>query len=157
MKLLMCCLCVAVAAVAADTNIVAVTQYADGSANTWTQSDLKDALGLMNRKYHRDMLSEPGRTAWHGKRLQQYLLTNDVGTVYVVNLYEDGYTHQLPARRVVPVDPEAKAKAAAEAKARADAIRAAWEAANLPAELAALRASQRAAAQTNEVTIIYSN
>lgn len=154
MKLLICCVFAVVTAVA-DTNIVAVTQYADGSANTWTQGDLQDALGLMNRKYHRDMQSEPGRTAWHGKRLQQYLLTNDVGAIYVVNLYEDGYTHQLPARKVTPVDPEAKAKAAAAAKARAEAVRAAWEAANLPAELAALRAAQRSASGvTNEVTVV---
>ena len=41
----------------ADTNIVAVTQYADGSTNVWTQGDLQDSLGLLNRKYWRDRKS----------------------------------------------------------------------------------------------------
>ena len=40
--------------------VVATTLLADGSTNTWTQSDLRDALGLMNRMYHRDMVKRGG-------------------------------------------------------------------------------------------------
>ncbi len=143
---------------AQDTNVVVTTQFEDGSTNTWTQSDLSDALGLMNRKYHRDMESESGRTAWHGRRLQQYLVTNDVtGVINVVTLYADGYAHVDTGRKPKTYDPEANARAKAEAKAKADAIVAAWEAQNLPPALAAVRAAQRAAATTNEVTVIQSN
>ncbi len=146
----------AIAAHADATNaIIAATMRADGTTNTWTQTDLQDALGLMNRKYWRDMESESGRTAWHGRRLQQYLVTNDVsGAISVITIYADGYAHTDTARKASATDPEAAAKAKAEAKAKADAILAAWEAANLPPAVAALRAAQRAAAQTNEVTVI---
>ncbi len=140
---------------ASADEVVMTTQYADGSTNTWTQGDLQAALGLMNRKYHRDMGTESGRTAWHGKRLGQYLVTNDVGRITIVNLYTDGYVHTNAGTRASTIykDPEASAKAAAEAAARAEAVRATWESANLPPDLAALRAAQRAAAVTNEVTV----
>lgn len=140
---------------ASADEVVMTTQYADGSTNTWTQGDLQDALGLMNRKYHRDMATESGRVSWHGKRIGQYLLTNNVGRITIVNLYSDGYVHTNVGSKASSAhkDPEAAAKAAAEAAARAEAVRAAWESANLPPELAALRASQRAAATTNVVTV----
>ena len=48
------------------TDTVVTTLFSDGSTNAWTQADLVAALGLMNRKYHRDMESESGRRAWHG-------------------------------------------------------------------------------------------
>jgi len=57
-------------------------------------------------------------------------------------------------RKSLVRDPEAAAKAAAEAKRRADEARAAWESANLPPDLAAIRAAQRIAGKTNEVTVI---
>lgn len=143
------------AASAADTNVVLATQYADGSTNLWSQTDLVDALGLMNRKYHRDMENETGRRQWHGQVIGEYLLTNDATQViHVIKLYSDGYVHTNAPRRVGSSDPEAAAKAKAAAAARAEAMRAAWEAANLPPELAALRAAQRAAQTgTNVVTV----
>jgi len=141
------------AASADGTNIVVTTQYADGSTNRWTQTDLQDALGLMNRKYHRDMETESGRRNWHGDQIGQYLMTNSVGKISVVRLYSDGYSHTTASAAKPVTDPEAAAKA----KAQAEAVRAAWEAANLPPEIAALRAAQRAAATTNEVTVIYGN
>ena len=49
--------------------VVATTLLADGSTNTWTQTDLRDALGLMNRMYHRDMDTDAGRRKWHGERI----------------------------------------------------------------------------------------
>lgn len=138
----------------AEDAVIAATLRSDGSTNTWTQGDLQDALGLLNRKYWRDMETDSGRRKWHGDRLGQYVFTN--GTELVrVDLYADGFVATQRAVRVGSKikDPEAAAKAAAEAKRRADEARAAWEAANLPPELAALRAAQRAAAETNTVTV----
>ena len=138
----------------ANTNAVLFTQYEDGTINAWTQADLKDALGLMNRKYHRDMKTESGRRAWHGEKLNQYLLTNDTTKIiYMVTLYADGYTHTALSKPVRPKDPEAALKAKLEAAARAEAVRAAWERANLPPEIAALRQAQRDAAKTNTITV----
>lgn len=148
---------------AADDPIVATTLLADGSTNTWTQADLQAALGLMNRMYHRDMGTNAGRTKWHGDRIGQYILptgeTNSVGReVFVrVDLYADGFVvtnRAVRARQSIIADPEAAAKAAAEAKRRADEARAAWESANLPPDLAALRALQRLAATTQTVTVV---
>lgn len=148
---------------AADDPIVATTLLADGSTNTWTQADLQAALGLMNRMYHRDMGTDAGRAKWHGDRIGQYILptgeTNSVGReVFVrVDLYADGFVvtnRSVRARQSIIPDPEAAAKAAAEAKRRADEARAAWESATLPPDLAALRALQRLAGETNEVTVI---
>ena len=148
---------------AADDPVVATTLLADGSTNTWTQADLQAALGLMNRMYHRDMGTDAGRAKWHGDRIGQYILptgeTNAVGReVFVrVDLYADGFVstnRAVRAKMAIVADPEAAAKAAAEAKRRADEARAAWEAANLPPDLAALRALQRLAATTQTVTVV---
>ena len=148
---------------AADDPIVATTLLADGSTNTWTQADLQAALGLMNRMYHRDMGTDAGRAKWHGDRIGQYILptgeTNSVGReVFVrVDLYADGFVvtnRAVRERQSIIADPEAAAKAAAEAKRRADEARAAWESANLPPDLAALRALQRLAATTQTVTVV---
>lgn len=59
-----------------------------------------------------------------------------------------------PARGSIIADPETAANAAAEAKRRAEEARAAWESANLPPDLAALRAAQRLASTTQDVTVI---
>ena len=143
--------------------VVATTLLADGSTNTWTQSDLRDALGLMNRMYHRDMETDAGRRKWHGDRIGEYLLptgvTNAQGQaqMIMVHLYQDGFVATNKAvryRRSVVPDPEAAAQAAAAATRRADAARAAWESANLPPDLAALRAAQRIAASTQTVTVV---
>ena len=147
----------------AEDEIVATTLLADGSTNTWTQADLRDALGLMNRMYHRDMATDSGRRRWHGERIGEYLLptgvTNAQGQaqMMMVHLYQDGFVATNSAvryRRSVVPDPEAAVKAAAEAKRRADEARAAWESAHLPPDLAALRAAQRIAASTQTVTVV---
>ena len=154
-NLFFCTLLAAAFCGSASTNAVLFTQYEDGSTNAWTEADLKDALGLMNRKYHRDMKTESGRRAWHGEKLNQYLLTNDTTKIiYMVTLYADGYTHTALSKPVRPKDPEAALKAKLKAAARAEAVRAAWERANLPPEIAALRQARRDAAKTNTVTVI---
>ena len=141
----------------ADDPIVAQTLREDGSTNTWTQAELQQALGLMNRMYWRDMETDSGRRRWHGALVGQYVVTNDAGRVCVVQLYSDMtcFTNVAKAAMNTGYDPEAAAKAKAEATARAEAARRAWEAANLPPELAALRQEQREAeTTTNEVTIV---
>lgn len=153
-KLAIILICAATAGGAfADT--VAATLRADGTTNTWTAAELQDALGLMNRMYWREMTTDAGRRKWHGNRIGQYVLTNGEQMVRI-DLYADGFTSTNVARRAGrgAFDPEAAAKAAIEAKRREDEARAAWERANLPPELAAIRAAQRAAQGTNEVTVI---
>ena len=93
------------------------------------------------------------RERLHGGRIGQYVLTNEAGRIVRVDLYGDGecWTNG-EFRGVSPLlDPEAQAKAVAaaraEAAAEAERVRAAWEAANLPPDLAALRARQREAAR----------
>lgn len=107
-RLVFCTLLAVVSAASAQSNIVLETLYENGAPNAWSQADLKDALGLMNRKYHRDMKTESGRRAWHGEKLNQYLLTNETTKlIYVVTLYADGYTHTALSYPVRPKDPEA--------------------------------------------------
>ena len=92
------------------------------------------------------------REKYHGGRIGQYVLTNDTGRIIRVDLYMDGecWTNGV-AERPRYVDPEAQKKAIAEAVARAaeerERVQAAWEAAHLPPDLAALRAAQREAAR----------
>ena len=138
----------------ADDSVIAATIREDGSTNTWTQTDLQDALGLMNRMYWRDMANDQGRRRWHGNRVGQYVFTN--GTVLLrIDLYADGFVATNRAdRKAAPRDPEAEAKAREEAARRAEEARRAWEEANLPPDLAAIRAAQRDAAQTQEVTVV---
>ena len=162
-KLLIVFAAIVAAAVSADEPIVAATIRADGSTNTWTQADLQAALGLMNRMYWRDQETDAGRRKWHGECIGQYVLptgeTNAAGKAILVNvmLYADGFVmsnRAVRAKNSLVKDPEAAAKAAAEAKRRAEEARRAWEQANLPPDLAALRALQRLAGETNEVTVI---
>ena len=122
--------------------IVAETLFEDGTTNTWTQTDLTDALGLMNRKYHRDIETESGRTKWHGKRMGQYLIDGEDGKQCLVQLYEDGFAWTNAAKRVSLKDPEAAAKA----KAAAEARQAEWERTHLPPDVAALLQRRRDAA-----------
>ena len=162
-KLLIAFAAIVAAAVSADEPIVAATVRADGSTNMWTQADLQAALGLINRMYWRDQETDAGRRKWHGERIGQYVLptgeTNAAGKAILVNvmLYADGFVmsnRAVRAKNSLVKDPEAAAKAAAEAKRRAEEARRAWEQANLPPDLAALRALQRLAGETNEVTVI---
>ena len=143
--------------------VVAYTLREDGTTNTWTQTELQAALGLINRMYKREVGTEEGRRRWHGDRIGQYILptgaTNAAGrAVFIrVDLYSDGFVmtnRAIKAKNSFVRDPEAAAMAAAEAKRRADEVRAAWEKATLPPDLAALRALQRLAGETNEVTVI---
>lgn len=79
--------------------VVFVTQLEDGSTNTWTQADLIAALGLLNRKYHRDCESPSGRKAWHG-RLAQEIIDEDAETK--TEVHEDGTTFVYHYRKVTP-------------------------------------------------------
>ena len=93
------------------------------------------------------------REKYHGGRIGQYILTNETGRIIRVDLYADStvWTNGATYGINPMLDPEAHAKAIAEAAARAAAekerVQAAWEAANLPPYLAALRAAQREAAR----------
>lgn len=80
------------------TNVVLVTRLADGSTNAWTQVDLVDALGMVNRKYHRDMATDQGRRSWHGAIVPEKctIVTNADGRTFRRDVYADGYFHDTP-------------------------------------------------------------
>lgn len=122
-----------------DQSVVVATLFEDGSTNTWTAADLQAALGLMNRKYHREQETESGRVTWHGKRMGQYVLDDGNGGQCLVQLYEDGFAWTNAATRVGLKDPEAAAKA----KAAAEARQAEWERTHLPPDVAALLQRRR--------------
>ena len=82
-----------------EAPIVFTTLYSDGKTNTWTQADLVEALGLLNRKYHRDCESPSGRKAWHGRLKKEIINTNDLTRTEV---YEDGKTFTAKWRIVTP-------------------------------------------------------
>lgn len=134
-----------------DQSVVVATLFEDGSTNTWTAADLQAALGLMNRKYHREQETESGRVTWHGKRMGQYILDDGNGGQCLVQLYEDGFAWTNAATRVGLKDPEAAAKA----KAAAEARQAEWERTHLPPDVAALLQRRRDAA--NGVTNVVIN
>ena len=134
-----------------DQSVVVATLFEDGSTNTWTAADLQAALGLMNRKYHREQETESGRVTWHGKRMGQYILDDGNGGQCLVQLYEDGFAWTNAAKRVSLKDPEAAAKA----KAAAEARQAEWERTHLPPDVAALLQRRRDAA--NGVTNVVIN
>ena len=97
----------------ATNTVVAATLRDDGSTNTWTQADLTDALGLMNRKYWRDMESPSGRAQWHGQA-KSWLETNEkTRVIQRVERYADGFVWREAGskRRVLP--PEEAADVAA--------------------------------------------
>lgn len=79
--------------------VVAETLLSDGTTNRWSQADLVAALGLLNRRYRRDIETESGRRAWHGREVGQTLLTNDAGRLVMRRTYADGFTFDDAARR----------------------------------------------------------
>ena len=81
------------------TKAVFTTLKSDGSTNVWTQADLVAALGLLNRKYHRDCETSTGRRAWHGKLKKEIVNTNDLTKT---EIYEDGTSFSLPAKIITP-------------------------------------------------------
>lgn len=134
-------------AFAAITNAVAATGIATPDEIAAILSAARDTApdALLSSVYARDMATDAGRRKWHGERRAQFVLADPPMRI---DVYADGYAHTNRAARASTPDPEASAKAAAEL--------AAWEAANLPPELAALRAAQRAAAATQTVVVVTS-
>lgn len=92
------------------------------------------------------------RERWHGGRIGTYLVTNELGRLVSVDLYGDATAWTNGTSRAVslPRDPEEAAKELARQALERERVQAAWEAANLPPDLAALRAAQREAARQQE-------
>ena len=125
-------------------SVVAETLLADGTTNAWTQADLVDALGLLNRRYRRDIATESGRRAWHGREVTQTILTNAAGRIFMRRTYADGFTY----------DDEARATTARRAASNAVArVRASLPAVGVPPRLAARRAEAAANAGTVETNM----
>ena len=134
MKTLIVSILASLAALSAipDEPVVVTTLRADGTTNTWTQADLVAALQLLNRKYHRDIGTNAGREAWHGKRVG--MPTTDPQRGCIVYRYEDGtvFEDRIEAKKPVVT----------------------LSATGVPAALAAARQRRAAnAATTNVVTV----
>ena len=127
---------------AATAPVAVTTLLADGSTNSWTQADLVAALQLMNRKYHRDVETDAGRKAWHGKIVSTVVDTN---ALVKVTTYEDGTEFRDPFKVITPV-----------ASAQARAAQISVHTNGLPARLAAarLRRATEKAAQSNVTVIV---
>ena len=123
-----------------DTETVLETTLSDGSINTWTQADLVAALGLMNRKYHRDMKTESGRRAWHGN----CTTTNDFDRCVKVWFYDDGFIYETPISA-----PKPKVEKSLEAAARRAAALAA-QTNGAPGKVAQIYAKRAAAEDSAE-------
>lgn len=85
------------------------------------------------------------RERFHGGRLGQYILTNELDRIIRVDLYGDGsaWTNGTSQAVSLPRDPEERKKEERRRAEERERVQAAWEAANLPPDLAALRARQR--------------
>lgn len=92
------------------------------------------------------------RERWHGGKIGTYIVTNESDRLISVDLYVDGsaWTNSTSTAVRVVRDPETYAKRLAERAAERERVQAAWEAANLPPDLAALRAAQREAARRED-------
>ena len=94
-------------------SVLAATLRDDGSTNTWTQTDLTDALGLMNRRYWRDMESPSGRSQWHGKVVESRIETNATTRVIErVDRHADGYVWREKGSKRRALTPEEAADVA---------------------------------------------
>ena len=133
-------------AFAAITNAVVASGLATAGelAAVLAAARADDALGRLVALVESD---QGLRERYHGGRFGQYVLTNEAGRIVRVDLYRDGtaWTNSASSPVRTPPDPEARRRAEEEAEAAV----AAWEAANLPPDLAALRAAQRARGRAN--------
>ncbi len=85
------------------------------------------------------------RERYHGGRIGQYVVENEEGRLIRVDLYADRsvWTNGTTTAKGILDDPEAEAKRLAQMAVERERAQAAWDAANLPPDLAALRARQR--------------
>ena len=105
-------------------DVVAATLRSDGSTNTWTQADLQDALGLLNRKYWRDMESQEGRRKWHGIPTHRYVTNGTERTVERIEIYPDGFTNVVRGTKRKLRTPEEEAAWMLERRQRREQARA---------------------------------
>lgn len=145
----LCALCVVLPSAAAGLHsaaeaapAVARTLVADGTTNAWTQADLVSVLGLLSRRYRRDIETQRGRVEWHGREVAQTVTTNAAGRLVMRRAYADGFTFDDKARPPTPRE------AASNAVRR---VRAALPANGVPKGLA-LRRAQAAARAVPSVT-----
>lgn len=81
----------------------------DGSTNIWTEADLRDALGLMNRMYHRDIKRAEGRRRWHGDPKYSVATNAETRIIESVETYPDGFVFRDPGKRRKLRTPEEEA------------------------------------------------
>lgn len=123
------------------TNVVYTTLMSDGSTNSWTLKDFGQALGMMNRMYHRKIKTTAGRREYHGALKKEIVDTN---ALIKVEVYEDGMCFTNKFKVVTPSDAVKKYNS----KLKTTFTN------GVPAALAAARARRlREISSTNVVTI----
>lgn len=82
------------------TNVVYTTLMSDGTTNKWTLKDFGEALGMMNRMYHRKIKTNTGRIEYHGPLKNEIVDTNNCIKVQV---YEDGTSFTNTFKAITPI------------------------------------------------------
>lgn len=75
----------------------------DGTTKVWTNSARLDyMMELIERRYCRDIETQQGRVAWHGREVAQTVATNAAGRLVMRRAYADGFTFDDEARGLTP-------------------------------------------------------
>lgn len=99
--ILMCGLCPALSAAAADTNEAAKVNAIISEtlkvieAEGWTPADVADAVKSLRGLYLRDTSTKSGRNRWHGKVVG--MPVTDAARGVIITLYEDGTVFEDPS------------------------------------------------------------
>ena len=80
----------------------AETRLADVVTNAWEKDDRLSMLELLERRYRRDIATQQGRVAWHGREVTQTVATNASGRLVMRRAYADGFTFDDEARGLTP-------------------------------------------------------
>ena len=83
-------------------DVVAETRLADGTENAWTTDDRISLLELIERRYRREIKTQTGRIAWHGREVAQTVATNAAGRLVMRRAYADGFTFDDEAMALTP-------------------------------------------------------
>lgn len=133
---ILCALCVVLPSTAVLEQTVAT--------NAWTEADLVSVLGLLESRYRRDIKTQHGRVAWHGREVSQTVATNAAGRLVMRRAYADGFTFDDEARGLTPRE------AASNAVRR---VRAALPVTGVPKGLARRRAQAAAHAEPSVTNV----
>lgn len=84
-------------------DVAAEMRIDDGTTKVWTNAARLDyLLEVLERRYCRDIETQQGRVAWHGREVAQTVATNAAGRLVMRRAYADGFTFDDEARGLTP-------------------------------------------------------